>query len=431
MPRISKKRQIELVLENTCTESNKIMMIREMIKTNHENDSSDAASESDESNYSHIHRLLHDCYNSIISHRYMFRNKYRSSEKWFAILNDSNNSFYSDTEFLSCFRMTRSSFRKLVRLLKTNEVFTKRQRPCEAQLLVFLYSYGCTDNNNTKLGRIFGFGSGTVSLYIKRVKQAILSMKASVIYWPSKEERVQLSKRIYIEYKFPNCVGIMDGTLIFLKEKPEYCGEDYNTRKGGYGVTSLIVCDDLSRVMYYLCGWAGSTHDNRVWRNSNMCLNPESYFSDKEYLLSDSAYTPCNCVVAAFKKGSSTDIPDHAKDWFNTQLAKPRIKLEHCNGLLKGRFPILTNINVKIKKRRHVKKVVEIFECCVILHNLLIDYGDPGEEEWYSQVFEDVGGYEDENEFLSRPIPTDGDGGIRRHRIFNYMLEQHNYKIIG
>ena len=325
--------------------------------------------------------------------------------------------------------MTKTSFFKLVELLENNSVFNKDQRPVEAQLLCFLYFYGTTNSNPTKIGRLFGFGKGTVLLYKRRVEKAILSLKDAVIRWLDETKRQQIAKRFYLEYKFPHCVGvILDGTFLYLRNKPELCGEDYMTREGGYGFNYLIICDDQARILYYVCGWSGSTHDNRVWRNSKMFLHPHNYFNKMECIIADSAYSPSLTLVPAYKRAIGEALPDAGKDWFNTQLAKGRIKSKHFNGLLKGRWPILTNLNVRVKQAKDVKKVVRMIESCAILHNLLVDYADEGDDEWYEMAFEDIRGYDYESEFLSNPIPQDANGDVRRNRIFNYMLEEHNFR---
>ena len=427
MPRISKKRELELCIEKACRSSNNIMDIRKVQKEDEEE--SEDWNESSDLDYSTLHEIIQQSYSYVCNLRYMFRDKYRTTEKWYHILNDTLPGYnYSDTEFLSCFRMLKSSFFKLVDLLQNNDIFNKEQRPVEAQLLCFLYFYGTTDTNATKIGRMFGFGKGTVLLYKKRVEIAITSLKNSVISWPDENERQLISKRFFLEYKFPYCVGIIDGTYLLLRNKPELCGEDYITRKGGYGINCLIICDDQGKILYYVCGWAGATHDNIVWRNSKMFQNSQNYFNEMEYIIADSAYSPSMFLVPAFKRSTGEAVPDDGKYWFNTQLAKGRIKSEHCNGLLKGRWSILTNMNVTIRKPRDVKKVVKIFECCAILHNLMLDYGNEGDDEWYETAFEDVGGYDSESEFLSHPIARDANGDIRRNRIYNYLLEEHNFR---
>jgi hypothetical protein len=73
-------------------------------------------------------------------------------------------------------------------------------------------------------------------------------------------------------YGLPNCIGFIDGTLVFLAEAPGWSGEVFNTQKGGYGIIALVVCDDHCHVLYYYVRWPGLAHNNHSWRNCNLYL---------------------------------------------------------------------------------------------------------------------------------------------------------------
>ncbi|KNZ63668.1 hypothetical protein VP01_11161g1, partial [Puccinia sorghi] len=46
-------------------------------------------------------------------------------------------------------------------------------------------------------------------------------------------------------------------TTGFKKCKPSIDSQDYYSRKGYYGIATLIVCDTDKRILYYLTGWPG------------------------------------------------------------------------------------------------------------------------------------------------------------------------------
>jgi len=114
-------------------------------------------------------------------------------------------------------------------------------------------------------------------------------------------------------------------------------GEDYYTRKGDYATKGLVICDDAARITWIEVGWPGSVQDNRVWSNSEIYLGRDKYFDHKKYLLGDSAFSTSAVMIPAFKKGHNSSLSEE-KRFFNTKLAKVRIKSEHCIGLLKARF---------------------------------------------------------------------------------------------
>lgn len=67
-------------------------------------------------------------------------------------------------------------------------------------------------------------------------------------------------------------------------------------------------------------------------------------------------------------------------EFFNTKLAQPRIKSEHCIGALKGRFQHLKHLRVVILKKNSVRKINHIIWTCAVMHNLMLD--EPCPEEW-------------------------------------------------
>jgi hypothetical protein len=50
---------------------------------------------------------------------------------------------------------------------------------------------------------------------------------------------------------------------------------------------------------YLNVGWPGSVHDQKVFQNSVISKSPTDYFSAREYLISDSAYTTTSYLVPA------------------------------------------------------------------------------------------------------------------------------------
>lgn len=56
---------------------------------------------------------------------------------------------------------------------------------------------------------------------------------------------------------------------------------------------------------------------------------------------------------------------------WNARLSSLRISIEHAFGLLKKRFPVLRSL-----PGRRVPVMITIVEVCMILHNILIQFGD-------------------------------------------------------
>lgn len=144
----------------------------------------------------------------------------------------------AENEFLFNYRMRRESFQDLADRIKGHPVFDSgnprsRQAPPEYQLLVLLKFLGTNGNGggDASLASHFQIGLGTIRDFRHRALIAVLSLYEQTVRWPSEEERKDISTRIQSNYDFPNCVGLMDGTLLPLEFKPWLYGENYLIRK--------------------------------------------------------------------------------------------------------------------------------------------------------------------------------------------------------
>jgi hypothetical protein len=110
---------------------------------------------------------------------------------------------------------------------------------------------------------------------------------------------------------------------------------------------------------------------------------------------------------------------DHEE--FNTHLGKLRITSEHTIGMLKARFPFLRSIPMVINDHKtSMRKVLRVIDCCIILHNLLIDLVDDIPKHWYEE--DDIIDDEDFNAELDElvsPINANCPNDTRRQRCMN------------
>jgi DDE superfamily endonuclease len=228
------------------------------------------------------------------------------------------------------------------------------------------------------------------------------------------DERQEIAARIKEKYGFPSCLGFIDGTLLPLEFKPSLNGEDYYSRKGCYAINALITCDDASRIRNVVVGWPGSVHDNRVWQTSFLYQSRADHFSNKEYILGDSAFTPSNVLIPSYKKPRGAKMLP-SQELFNTLLAKPRVRSEHCIGLLKGRFQLFKRIRFLLKGKKDLRKIINLFTCACILHNWLIE--EPFPPEWIAK--------DDENDEEWKMQGIDVvQSDERRKQLHAYMMEK-------
>ena len=107
---------------------------------------------------------------------------------------------------------------------------------------------------------------------------------------------------------------------------------------------------------------------------------------------------------------------------FNTWLAKARIKLEHCNGLLEGPLSIFQRSHINIQTTTDLTKIICIFLCATVLHNLLIH--EPIPEEWEEEIASLTTTMNDDDDNNNLMIPENARINERRNRVYQYMIEK-------
>ena len=375
---------------------------------------------------------------SLLNERYLQRHKYRkghSKEVFSRDLQeegpDGQAPWLLPAEFQEKHRMRRESFWSLHGMTKNHPIFhsnngKKKQAPPEHQLLVFLHCLGTSGSgaSNPRLRNAFGIGRGTAQLYRDRACVAVRSLHNLAMMWPDHEERVDLAKSIQYEYNLPNCIGMADGTLLPLTYEPqsEDAG-DYHGRKGGYTLSVLIINDHNRRVMYYLSGFPGTAHDNKVYKATKLYKHPEQYFDNMHYIIGDSAFENSSTMVSAFKAPAGHSLAQEESD-FNTRLGKARVACEHVIGMLKGRFPWMRSIPMVITdNERSIKRVLKYLDCCFIMHNLLLN-NDELPDEWMDvdDAISDIAAAVGDDD-LAGAIMPDEPKDSRRRKLMDYFRD--------
>ena len=142
-------------------------------------------------------------------------------------------------------------------------------------------------------------------------------------------------------------------------------------------MNALIACDWDRTIINAVVGYPGSVHDNRVLRGCRYIQehNDREFFSSHEHGLGDSAFAAYRRVVPPIKMPAAAASGNHA---FNNALSTLRIIVEHCIGLLKGRFQSLKELRIRVLKKEDLVKCCEHIISCIVLHNMLIRNGSDG-----------------------------------------------------
>lgn len=114
-------------------------------------------------------------------------------------------------------------------------------------------------------------------------------------------------------------------------------------------------------------------------------------------------------------KATSGGLLSASRTAFKTCLAKPRVKSEHCIGVLKGRWPFLRDIRHVISGKRSMNVTINYIRGAVTLHNYLIE--DAVDSEWIQP--EPVGNESEESVSANSNEPN----YERRDELYYYLSE--------
>lgn len=332
---------------------------------------------------------------------------------------------YDEMRFRQTLRVSRDAFDFVLQSVKSHPAFhsnaLNKQLPVELQLQIALFRFGRFGNAASlkDIERTFGVSEGTIVNATRRVMDAILSLEDKYLRWYTAEESADMKQRIRQKVGFRHCLGFLDGTTIVLAEKPVKDGEIYYNRKSEYGLNCQIVSDLDARIRFFFCGYPASVHDARCIEESDFVGKSEDFFEEREYVLADSAYTLTTTIITPFKKPASLR-PDNKA--FNKTLSSVRVKVEHCIGILKGRFQSLKGMRQRIAGKKSSREVVLWVKACAILHNMILEL-----DEWDGRG---AGGgapsASDEQPSSPEAIGDDAAGVARRKAIMKQVL-QYNY----
>ncbi|KAL3693539.1 hypothetical protein R1sor_007190 [Riccia sorocarpa] len=195
--------------------------------------------------------------------------------------------------------------------------------------------------------------------YTNRVMTALESAMGHEIAWPDRQERVVNSAH-FAGLGFPGCIGLVDGTLVKLSQRPRNDGETYFDQKSNYSMNVQVICDQNKRVIYFFA-------DN--------LLHPFVTFAallDRLF-----GYIPLDRLVCSYKRTAD----DMDKVDLNTCVVHARVGNEHCIGILKARWHSLKEIRTQLRNPAENAYVIRWMRCCIILHNFLIWRRDEWSED--------------------------------------------------
>ncbi|XP_046858179.1 protein ANTAGONIST OF LIKE HETEROCHROMATIN PROTEIN 1-like [Xenia sp. Carnegie-2017] len=280
-------------------------------------------------------------------------------------------------EWRENFRMSQDNFMKLcnkIRIPLQKKVTNMRvPTSVEKQVAMTLY-YLADEGRLRKVANAFGVSRSTVSLAIRRVCFVISTVLGpEYIRLPQTEHDVfEAVSNFYEKHGFPQCIGAVDGTHIFIKQ-PANNASDFINRKHRYSLNVQAIADYKYCFLDVVVKWPGSVHDSRIFCNSkvNEMLKEGSIPSLPRVLLpgtepvgicilGDPAYPLLPYLMKEFPGGGKTA----QEQFFGYRLCSARMIIECAFGRLKSRFGCL-----KREMDINLADLPNVIYSCFVLHN--------------------------------------------------------------
>lgn len=96
----------------------------------------------------------------------------------------------------------------------------------------------------------WGVSSGSLVNFTKRSFYALDVALHDCLKWPTTMERHQIQLE-FSKLRFPNCIGLIDGTLLPLLQRPKVSRECYFNQKSCYSVNAQVIWDPQRKLFSF------------------------------------------------------------------------------------------------------------------------------------------------------------------------------------
>lgn len=246
-------------------------------------------------------------------------------------------------------------------VLLDNNVETRGGALSTKQRLEAFLRYVADPGFQVGVGEDLGIDQSSVCRSVHYICERLVQIADNWIKFPQKrQEKENASSMWTAKYSFPQAIGAIDCTHIKIKRPVRrFHPDEFVNRKGVHSYNVQATCDSKECFTSVCASWAGSVHDSRILRCSDIPHIMQSTGGDF-LLLGDSGYPIKPWLMVPFR---NPETPAQQK--FNQVFTKERVIIERCFGQLKKRFPMLAGV-----VRVATKQVPKFIVACVVLHNI-------------------------------------------------------------
>ncbi|KAL4715302.1 hypothetical protein ACJJTC_010872 [Scirpophaga incertulas] len=211
---------------------------------------------------------------------------------------------WNSKDFHRRFRLMKESVQDLLSLIE-DKIKHKTQRnqciPPMLQLLITLRFYA-TGSFYITVGDFGGIHSSTICCIIKKVTEAIASLRPMFITLPRSDEDIRKSQEEFYKIaRFPRVISAIDGTHIRVQSPGGNTAEEFRNRKDFFSFNVQAICSAELIFQDIVARWPGSTHDSMIFSNSSVKFHCDNQAFGNGIILGDSGYEQTNYLLIPFQ----------------------------------------------------------------------------------------------------------------------------------
>ena len=244
-----------------------------------------------------------------------------------------------------------------------------------------IFSFLAHGDSYNSLACRFRLGTTTVAELVPDTCDVIYStLQPTEMPDLSEEHWSEVAEGFAQRWKFPNCIGAVDGKHVIIQKPPRTNSEWYNY-KGSYSMNLMAMVDHQYRFSYVNVGSYGSNADISVFRNSKFgraIVNgtfqipppknlPGTNVKLPHVIVADEAFPLHLNIMRPYPKIRNAIIPLEQMI-YNFRQAHARRIVENAFGILVQRWRIFTR-----KICLHKRNARKVIKAACILHNFLQD----------------------------------------------------------
>ena len=265
-------------------------------------------------------------------------------------------------DYKSLFRFNEENVMWIVEnVLQVHESETRGGALSTKQRLEAFLRYVADPGFQVGVGEDLGIQQSSVCRSVHYICERLVQVADKWIIFPQTRQKKEDASAMWTaKYSFPQAIGAIDCTHIKINRPARrFHPDEYVNRKGVHSINVQATCNSKECFTSVCASWAGSVHDSRILRCSDIPNIMQSTGGDF-LLLGDSGYPIKPWLMVPFK---NPETP--AQQIFNQVFTKERVIIERCFGQLKKRFPMLAGV-----VRVATKQVPKFIVACAVLHNV-------------------------------------------------------------